>query len=106
MAHFTQDEFEKIKLRSYLLLQCMRRRKEGTRFELEERQREIEILNNLTLSQYNQSLVRGLENIVRQDFIIYNFKFRTRAEQELTIKTLMRGRKRDKCLKLHRSTYR
>ena len=105
MAHFTQDDFEKIKRRYYLLLQCMRRRREGTRFELEEKQREIEILNNLTLSEYNKSRVCGLENIVREDFIIYDFRYRTRVEQELSVMTYVKGGDQKKHLRLLRSTY-
>ena len=105
MTHFTQDDFEKIKLRSYLLLQCMRRRREGTSFELEERRWEIEIMNNMTLSEFNESRACGLQNFVRPNFLIYKFKFCTRAEQEAKIKYSMRGRKRDNCLKLLRSTY-
>ena len=103
--HFTQDEFELFKRRERCLLHCIKRRKEGTKFQIEERERRLEILETLTLYQFNLSQARGLENIIREDYIIYDFHFSTRAEQEARIKYLMRGRKRDECLKLLRSSY-
>ena len=67
--------------------------------------RVIKIEQSMSPSEYAQSRICGLENFIRKDFIIHDFQLRTKAEQEASIKYLMKGGQRDYYLRLLRSTY-
>ena len=83
----------------------MRRRNEISEKEYRQKRRVIKIELNMSPLEYLRSKVCGLENLIREDFIIHDFEFQTRAEREARIKYLMKGGKRYNCLRLLRSTY-
>ena len=98
-------DFKKMRLHSLLRLTRMKGRNEISDKEYNQKRRVIRIELSISPLEYIQSQVCGLENFIRKDFIIHDFKLRTTAEKEASIKYLMKGAKRDKYLKLLRSTY-
>ena len=98
-------EFLRMHLHSLLRLDRMRARNEISNKEYNQKRRVIKIELSMSPLEYIRSQVYGLENLVRKDFITHEFELRTRAEQEASIKYLMKGAEREKHLRLLRSTY-
>ena len=99
------SDFKKMHLHSLLRLARMRRRNEISEKEYNQKRRVIKIELSMSPLEYLESKVCGLENLIREDYIIHDFEFRTRAEQEASIRYLMKGWEREKYLRLLRTTY-